>query len=622
MVKTIVLLAVLFVIVVFVWSACRGSVQPAHPLGGKAESGGDRSGGPLAREAVAGVDNTGLAALLADHWDWVLRQAPVWATTLGDRRFDAELSRVSHTAVLETRVTRRSLLERARALPRQEMSRSDQISLDLLVGELDAEVESEVCDFHLWSVSAGSNPAAAYNRLHEQHHVRNGEDARHLVARYRQIARNIDDEIDNLRRGAAAGLFSSRESLRRALQMIDGQLAQPVEKWTLYQPVSAPPRIEWTQAEEQRFTTDLSRILREQVRPALARYRGFLNDEIVPRARDDHAEGIGALPRGEACYRARIKTYTGMAIDSRDLHELGQREIARINGEMRDLGTKLFATDNLQAVIERLRSDRALYFHERAEVKAAAQRALDAARARMPDFFAKLPRTDVVVVEIPDYEAPYTYIAYYREPHFDGSKPGEYFINTYKPEVRPRFEMAVLAFHEAIPGHHLQIALSMERGVIPAFRRFGGNTAYVEGWALYSEGLAEEMGLYADDLDRMGRLSYDAWRAARLVVDTGIHAFGWTRARAEKFMLEHTALTAENIANEVDRYISWPGQALAYKVGQLEISKLRKQAEQELDGKFDLRAFHDAVLENGAVTLPVLRAQIERWVTSRKRAPL
>jgi uncharacterized protein (DUF885 family) len=222
------------------------------------------------------------------------------------------------------------------------------------------------------------------------------------------------------------------------------------------------------------------------------------------------------------------------------------------------------------------------------------------------------------VVEIPAYEAPYTTIAYYREPHPGDGQGGQFFVNTFKPEVRPRYEMEVLTFHESIPGHHLQIGVAMERAELPAFRRFLGSTAFVEGWALYSERLADEHGLYSGDLDRLGMMSYDAWRAARLVVDTGIHAMGWTREQAETFMREHTALTDDNIKNEVDRYIGWPGQALAYKVGQLEILRLRALAKDRLGAGFDEKAFHDHVLENGAVTLPVLDQVIEGWLAESK----
>jgi uncharacterized protein (DUF885 family) len=271
---------------------------------------------------------------------------------------------------------------------------------------------------------------------------------------------------------------------------------------------------------------------------------------------------------------------------------------------------------DLAATIARLRGDASLYFASAGELLAAAQRALDRAKAAVPRFFSRLPRTDCVMRETPAYEAPYSTIAYYREPHYDGSKPGEYFVNTYRPETRPRFELEALTWHESIPGHHLQIALSQELGELPLFRKLEGSTAFVEGWALYTERLADEMDLYSSDLDRLGKLSYDAWRASRLVVDTGLHALGWTRAQAEAFLREHTALTEVNISNEVDRYIGWPGQALAYKVGQLEILKLRRDAEAALGPRFDLKAFHATVLEAGAVTLPVLGQRVRAWLAA------
>ncbi|HET9990211.1 MAG TPA: DUF885 domain-containing protein, partial [Kofleriaceae bacterium] len=249
------------------------------------------------------------------------------------------------------------------------------------------------------------------------------------------------------------------------------------------------------------------------------------------------------------------------------------------------------------------------------DLLAAAQAALDRAKAAIPRYFSTLPKADCIMRETPPYEAPFSTVAYYRQPHYDGSKPGEYFVNTYKPETRARFELEALTWHESIPGHHLQIAIAQELGALPAFRKLDGSTSYVEGWALYTERLADEMGLYTSDLDRLGKLSFDAWRASRLVVDTGIHALGWTRAQAEAFMREHTALTEINISNEVDRYIGWPGQALAYKVGQLEILRLRAHAEATLGAKFDLKAFHAVVLGAGAVTLPVLADRVQAWIS-------
>ncbi|MFN7142884.1 MAG: DUF885 domain-containing protein, partial [Myxococcota bacterium] len=254
-----------------------------------------------------------------------------------------------------------------------------------------------------------------------------------------------------------------------------------------------------------------------------------------------------------------------------------------------------------------------LRFATEDEVEAKAASALAAARAAIPAWFGRLPAAECGVRRVPAHEAPYTTIAYYW-PAVPGQEPGYYYVNTHAPETRPRFEAEVLAFHESIPGHHLQIAIAQELPALPAFRRHLGTTAYVEGWALYTERLADEMGLYSGDLDRMGMLSFDSWRAARLVVDTGIHALRWTRAEAVRFFLENTPLAANNVANEVDRYITWPGQALAYKLGQIELRALRRQAEAALGARFSLPGFHDVVLGGGAVTLPVLRRRVEAWV--------
>jgi uncharacterized protein (DUF885 family) len=335
----------------------------------------------------------------------------------------------------------------------------------------------------------------------------------------------------------------------------------------------------------------------------------------MPNARTEMG-GLAALPDGEACYRASILFHVGLAMTPHALHELGLAEIARTDRELAVLGKRALGTSDLASTIARLRDDKALYFGSREELLAAAQRSLDRAKAAIPRFFSVLPKADCVMRETPDYEAPYSTIAYYRQPHYDGSKPGEYFVNTYKPETRPRFELEALTWHESVPGHHLQIAIAQELGELPAFRKLDGSTAFVEGWALYTERLAEEMGLYSTDLDRLGQVSYDAWRASRLVVDTGLHALGWTRARAEAFMAAHTALTPINISNEVDRYIGWPGQALAYKVGQLEILRLRADAEARLGARFDLASFHAVVLGAGAVTLPVLAGRVNAWVES------
>jgi uncharacterized protein (DUF885 family) len=276
--------------------------------------------------------------------------------------------------------------------------------------------------------------------------------------------------------------------------------------------------------------------------------------------------------------------------------------------------------EDFPALAARLRSDPSLHFATEAEVEAKAADSLARALARIPDFFGLLPKAPCVVTRIPAVDAPYTYIAYYSMAAPDGSKPGEYFINTFAPETRPRFEAEALAWHEAVPGHHMQYAIAQELAETPAFRRHAETNVYVEGWALYTEQLADEMGLYSSDMDRVGMGSFEAWRAARLVVDTGLHAKGWSRKQAEDFMLANTVLAENNIRNEVDRYIGWPGQALAYKTGQMEIWRLRRKAEAALGPRFDLKGFHDCILGGGPVTLPVLGRRVEAWIAGRAGA--
>jgi uncharacterized protein (DUF885 family) len=524
----------------------------------------------------------------------------------------------SAAAIEVRRGERAKWLERAKGVDASKLDEGDGISLRMLIEELEQAIASEVCRFEEWSVSPRSNPITRWNNLPEMHTVNGPRDLRTLLVRYRGIAKSIDDEVALLRVGADKGWFATRESIRRLLDMTDKQLGQPLDDWPMLAPASkSHPGVDAQAASA--FATELRAIVDTQVRPALVRYAALLRDELSAKGRDDEHSGVGALPQGEACYRARIRSFTTLSLSSDEVHRLGLDEIARIDGEMATLGKRALKTRDLATTLTKLRSDPALRFSDEAEVEAAAVEALAAAKGAMGRYFGVLPKADCVVRRVPDYEAPYTTIAYYRPPHADGSKPGEYFVNVLHPETRPRYEARVLALHEAIPGHHLQIAIAQELAEVPAFRKHGGVTAYVEGWALYTERLGDEMGMYQSDLDRIGMLSFDAWRAGRLVVDTGIHAKGWSRAQAKRFLQEHTALSLENIDNEVDRYINWPGQALGYKLGQLEIVALRRKAEERLGEKFDLPTFHDVVLGAGAVSLPILRERIAKWIDARTK---
>jgi uncharacterized protein (DUF885 family) len=318
------------------------------------------------------------------------------------------------------------------------------------------------------------------------------------------------------------------------------------------------------------------------------------------------------IPDGPETYRRLMRAHTSIDAAPEELHRVGLDEIGRIDAEFVELGARLLGTDGLAATLDALRTDPSLRFATRDEVVAVAEASLARANAAIGEWFGRLPQAPCEVVVMPAHEERHSTIAYYREPAADGSRPGQYFINAYAPETRPRYEAETLAFHESVPGHHLQLAIMQELTDLPAFRRFNGTTSYIEGWGLYTERLSEEMGLLTGEMDRFGVLSFDAWRASRLVVDTGIHALGWTRQQAIGFMAEHTALGLNNVENEVDRYITYAGQALAYKVGQLELLRLRAEARERLGSRFDIRRFHDVVLEQGALPLGVLRSVVER----------
>jgi uncharacterized protein (DUF885 family) len=370
----------------------------------------------------------------------------------------------------------------------------------------------------------------------------------------------------------------------------------------------APPG--WPAAAWDRFGASLAQVVAGTARPALARLHRFLADELLEVGRSDEVAGIGNLPGGTEIYRAAARAHTTTELDPTEIHAIGLREVERIDAEMVELGGRLLGAASLPDVQAALRADPALHFETGDQVAEVAAASLARAQAATPAWFGRLPVTPCEVARMLPHEEQHSTIAYYRDPAVDGSRPGQYYINTWQPATRPRYEAEALAFHEAVPGHHLQAAIAQELTRLPAFRRHAYTTAYVEGWGLYAERLADEMGLYSGDLDRLGMLSFDAWRACRLVIDTGLHVLGWSRDRAIGFMRDHSALAPNNIANEVDRYLGRPGQALAYKIGQLEILRLRAEAEARLGPAFDVRRFHDAVLGHGPLPLGTLAASV------------
>ncbi|HEX6885048.1 MAG TPA: DUF885 domain-containing protein [Planctomycetota bacterium] len=625
-------------------------------------------------DADAGVADPALAQLCRDYWEALLRNDPFHATYLGDPRHHGRVPDPSLEGRLAWKQQLLAFQERLRRVQLQTLYGEDPLTAQLLRTELADGIARVELGLAEWTVDPLGGPQVELLNLAAVQPHENERQRAQLVDRWESLATYVRAHTRNLERGRLAGKVASKTAIEKTIAQLDLVLAVPPPlsplvavatdggRWVQFPPGGnlasfahqhlgdareqgvllrlnphlADPRSaqgtyvllpvpgdELTIEQRGTYVNDVLVAVEDGVYPALTALRTLLSDKLLPAAREDERPGISHVAGGAAAYRTLIHLYTslpGAECDPKAIHEYGLSEVQRIREEMASLGQGLFGTSDLAAIQDRLRNDPAMHFRTREEVVAKASEALARARTRLRGHFGLVPHTPCEVVPIPDFEERASTIAYYREPSADGSRPGRYYVNTYAPETRPRYEAEVLAFHEAIPGHHLQIAIAQEREELPRFRRHFGCTAYAEGWALYTERLCDEMGLYSGDLDRMGVLSFDAWRAARLVVDTGLHALGWTRDEAIEYLFENTLLARNNVETEVDRYIAWPGQALAYKLGQREFLALRDQARAALGPGFRLADFHDRVLANGAVTLEGLRGVIGTWLGDQDAA--
>jgi uncharacterized protein (DUF885 family) len=553
-----------------------------------------------------------IRSIADEYWEAKLEASPLFASFLGDHRFDDRADDLSAEEERRLRSVWTGLRERAAAVAggNGELDETDRASRDLLVQELDDSVRAidlrlaELASDQMQGVHADLLITAAQLQAPDADH------AAMALTRARQFGRMLDQATDRFREGLAAGRTPVRINVERSINQVDGYLASPLES-DPFAGLAGPEG--WDGLDVWRG--QLTDVVRDDLRPAFARYRDALRDELLPAARPDDRPGLRWLDDGAELYQALIELHTGLPLTPDELHAIGMAEATEsLPAEYAEVGGREFGTGELADIFGRLLDDPGLRYRDADQIMGHASECLDAARAAMGDWFGILPEAPCVLEPVPEYLAADSPAAYYSPPAPDGSRPGEYFVNLYEPTKRGRAETASIAYHEAIPGHHLQLAIASERTDLPAFRRLSwGHTAFVEGWALYTERLADEMGLYGSDLDRLGMLASDSWRACRLVVDTGLHAMGWTRQQAIDFMNAHAPVSREEIVVEVDRYIGMPGQALAYKVGQREILRLRDQARGALGPAFDIKAFHDTVLGGATISLRVLRERVGAW---------
>lgn len=531
-----------------------------------------------------------LQQIFDDAWEASMKENPTYATYLGDFRYNDQLSDISAAGRARRRAQSENFLRRVKAVPAPALSESERVSQDIFRLQLEQALEEEQFKFWQWDVDQMGGPQAEFPQLLNYHPL---TDEKGLEARFRAFGPYMDQYLDNLRDGLREGRVAMKIAVERVIGQLHSLLALPPEK----SPFAAKP--------------SLLPSIRDSVYPAYHRMLQFLEADYLPKSRTRDV-GLWALPGGADAYKFRIKLHTTTDLTAEQIHKIGLEELRSIQDEMRKI-----AKGDLKAYMETLKKDPKNFFSSREDLLESARRELAKADAKLPQWFKRLPKNRCEVKAIEDYREKDSVAAFYYQPDEKLTRKGIFYANTYDAGSRPRFNMPALAVHEAVPGHHLQIALALEIEGLPRFRRQAGFTAFIEGWGLYSERLGDEMGLYEDDLSRFGMLTYQAWRACRLVVDTGLHAMKWTREQAIAFFMENVTMTETEVLNEVDRYIIWPGQALAYMIGKREIFALREEARKAMGARFDIKDFHDVVLRNGAVPLFTLRRLVHEWAGIR-----
>jgi len=551
-----------------------------------------------------------LQALIEEHWIWYLDEKPQFRDQLGDHNAANRWNDMSLAAHYERDARRGEFLAQLAKIDVSALSPDHQLNHTMLVSRLEKKRRRHELGLHLMTISMRNGPQQLYGQT-EYTPFSSEKDYRNWISRLQNIPAVLDQHTELLEEGVIRERVQPRVVMERVPGQLDKVITALPQDSPFYKPFKSMPKDMSPQ-----LATELrqagSSAIRNQVTPAYTEFRDFFVSSYLPASRQ--VPGVGSLPGGEEIYRFLAKDFTNTNMTPEEIHETGKREVARILVEMEAVMKSVKFDGDLHQFNAFLRNGPQFYY-ETPEALLQGYRAI--AKRIDPELvklFGLLPRTPYGVRVIPQETAADTTTAYYMKPATNGTRAGYYYVNLYRPDVRPKFEMEVLTVHEAVPGHHLQIALAQELDNVPMFRKTGSVTAFTEGWALYSERLGYQLGLYRDPYSRYGQLTYDMWRAVRLVVDTGIHYFGWSRQEAIDYFMANAGKTETDIVNEIDRYIGWPGQALAYKVGQMKFLELRERAMQSLGDRFDIRAFHDELLGAGAIPLDALENRMEAWI--------
>ena len=576
---------------------------------------------PAASQALTATTAAELDTLYAEYWEESLKLNPINATFIGDKRYNDQLPNFfSADYRKQTGEFNRRWLQRLQGLDVSKVEGQARLSHEILVESLQEQIAGEA--FPDWQqpinqffsvpnyiVMLGSGSSAQPFKT-----VKDYDD---WLARAGKVPALFEQAIANMREGVQAGVVQPRLLMQKVLPQLDGVVSDDPQKTPFWGPISNLPA-DFSDADKKRLTEAYTAMINQQLVPAFRGLRTYLADEYIPVARETH--GLGALPNGAEWYAHLAKSTTTTSLTPAKIHQIGLDEVARLRTELEQLKTEVGFEGDLKSFFKYMSTDPKFTFKsEDAILKD--YRDLEAkVNQKVPELFSLMPKAAFEIRPVEAFRAASEAAGSYMSPSEDGTRPGIFYLNTYDLPARKSWARDSLYLHEAIPGHHFQLALQQELKDVPAFRRFGGQTAYIEGWGLYAESLGKELGVYADPYQRFGQLSAEIWRAIRLVVDTGLHSKGWTREQVLEYMHDNSGLSETDAIAEAERYMAIPGQALAYKIGQLKITELRNRAQKELGDKFDIREFHAQVLGDGSLPLAVLEAKIDRWIATQKTA--
>jgi uncharacterized protein (DUF885 family) len=555
--------------------------------------------------------------LLDADWAWQMKEFPEYASRTGDHRYDDRLTDKSPEAIARREAHERDWLASLRQLHRTALEGEDRISYDFALLEAQRDVDTQRYPALKTRVfTAMDGVQLWFPEMMRDTPIRTEQDARNALARLGAMPRRIAQDIALAREGKRLGWVTFKASLSQVPTEIDGLLARPLAQSPLYDPFTRLPA-DMPADRQQALRDEAAKVLREQVFPAFAEMRRVIVEELLPASPENGA--MSAYPDGAAIYKLAMREQTTLELDAKQVHALGLAEVARIHGEIAQVMRELGFTGSFAEFMKHMGSDPKYFYTSGDELLAGYRDIAKRVDPQLPKLFLTLPRTPYGIRPIPAYQGSNA-TEFYTEGAADASSPGWFNANVTALSTRPKWEMEALFLHEGVPGHHLQISRAHELAQLPMFRRLAGPNAYVEGWALYAESLGSELGLYTEPATRYGQLHMEVFRAARLVVDTGIHALGWTRDQAIDYMVTQGGQERADAIEEVDRYYVWPGQALGYKLGQLKIVELRQKARAALGERFDLRAFHQELLDHGALPLPVLEQVIGDWIARTQAA--